>query len=79
VAAAFFFAGQGALGAVSGARGAGDAAASTGLDAERANGTHGGGGATEGRTSKREGRCLWNGGNAPSPLHLLPSFCGDSI
>jgi len=44
---------------------------------ERANGTHGR--PTEGGTAKREDRRLCDGGNAPSPLHLLPCFCGGSI
>ena len=44
---------------------------------ERANGTHGR--PTEGGTAKREDRRLCDGGNAPSPLHLLPFFCGGSI
>ena len=45
--------------------------------AERANCTHGR--LTEGGTAKREDRRLCDGGNAPSPLHLLPCFCGGSI
>ena len=44
---------------------------------ERANGTHGR--PAEGGTAKREDRRLCDGGNAPSPLHLLPCFCGGSI
>ena len=44
---------------------------------ERANGTHGR--PTEGGTAKREDWRLCDGGNAPSPLHLLPFFCGGSI
>ena len=44
---------------------------------ERANGTHGR--PTGGGTAKREDRRLCDGGNAPSPLHLLPFFCGGSI
>ena len=44
---------------------------------ERANDTRGR--PTEGGTAKREDRRLCDGGNAPSPLHLLPCFCGGSI